>query len=111
MGIYMALSASGLILFKLGASNKVILSISQGIFNFKIGYLSIFGILCYGCSFIIYLGLVSKYNLSYLVPVTSGIIQILILLASYYIFDEVVTVPNVIGVIFVVIGVCLINFK
>lgn len=107
--IYLLLTSSGLVLFKLGANDCTTFSLAKGIVNFKISLLSIAGIICYGISFILYLGLVSKLNLSYIVPVTTGIMQILILLASIYIFKETVTLTNIIGVIVVLVGIALIN--
>lgn len=109
IGIYLLLSSAGLILFKLGVNNNPIISSSQGFLNLKIGYLSLSGVVCYGCSFLLYLGLVSKYNLSYIIPITTGIMQIIILLASSIIFKETITFTQIIGVILVVIGVAFIN--
>lgn len=111
IGIYLILSASGLIFFKLGSENNILCSFTKGILNFKIGYLSILGIICYGCSFVLYLGLVSKYNLSYIVPVTTGIMYIIILVASSVLFKEVITGTHIIGAILVLSGVTLLNLK
>lgn len=109
IGIYLLFSASGLILFKLGASSSAAFSFSQGMLNFKIGYLAILGVLCYGCSFLMYLGLVSKYNLSYIVPVTTGIMYIIILMASIFVFKETVSLTQIFGAMFIIAGVTLIN--
>jgi drug/metabolite transporter (DMT)-like permease len=107
--IYIFLTAGGLILFKVGATNSNMLLINQGLINIKISFLSIAGLLCYMCSFILYLGLISKYNLSYIVPITTGIMQIIMLIAATVIFKETVTLINVIGVIIVLIGIFFIN--
>lgn len=108
--IYMILSAGGLILFKLGSSNSIDVSLTKGMFNMRISYMSILGIFSYGISFLLYMGLVTKYNLSYIVPITSGIIQVLILLASAFIFRETISNLNIVGAILVIIGVVLINY-
>ncbi|HBP63843.1 MAG TPA: hypothetical protein DD730_06145 [Desulfosporosinus sp.] len=109
MTVYLLLSASGLILFKLGSEIGVAMSITSRVFSLKIGWISLLGIVCYGCSFLIYLGLVSKLNLSYLVPVTTGIMYVLILVASAVIFKESITLNNILGCILVLAGVVLIN--
>lgn len=109
LGIYLLLSSSGLVLFKLGANENPIISFTEGIFGIKLSYLSLLGILCYGFSFFVYLGLISRFNLSYIVPLTTGIMQIIILLASFYIFKENITFYNIIGVILVIAGVIFIN--
>lgn len=107
--LYLLLSASGLIFFKLGSVNSISIVSVKGIINLKISTLSILGIINYILSFLIYLGLVSKYNLSYIVPITSGVIQIIILFASFFIFKETVEIKNIIGTALVIVGVFLIN--
>lgn len=109
--VYLLLSASGLVFFKMGAETGFKVSIANGVFSFRVGGLSFLGIICYGCSFILYLGLVSKYNLSYLVPVTTGIMYVIILIASYVFFQEQITITHIIGCILVLAGVTLINIK
>jgi len=109
--VYLLLSASGLILFKLGSEIGVAISITNRIFSLKIGWLSLLGIVCYGCSFLLYLGLVSKLNLSYLVPVTTGIMYVLILVASAVIFKESITMLHIFGCMLVLAGVVMINLN
>ena len=111
IAIYLLLSASGLILFKLGSEIGVAMSITNKIFSLKIGFVSLLGIVCYGCSFLIYLGLVSKLNLSYLVPVTTGIMYVIILVASAVIFKESISTHHIFGCVLVLAGVVLINLK
>lgn len=109
IAIYMILSASGLILFKKGTENQMAIFIAQGTINIKIGIYAILGILSYGCSFLMYLFLVSKYNLSYIVPVTTGLMYVIIFMASAMIFKESITILHIIGAIIVLVGVILIN--
>lgn len=109
MTIYLILSASGLILFKLGATGDAIISFNRGLVNIKVSLMSLAGLVCYVCSFIIYLAMISKYNLSYIVPVTTGIMQVIMLIAAVAIFKETITALHVIGVIVILAGVFLIN--
>lgn len=107
--IYLLFTSLGLILFKIGAADNLKISLSNGAFNFRMGYVSILGIFCYFASFLIYLGLVSKLQLSYLFPVTTGILQIVILIASAYVFHEHISVSNIIGVVLIILGVFFIS--
>lgn len=107
--VYLAFSAMGLILFKIGVNDKLSISFIKGSLDLKISYLTIIGIVCYMISFILYLGLISKLKLSYIVPLTTGIMQIIILLATVFIFKETVTVIQVVGIVVVVIGIYMIN--
>lgn len=109
MAIYLVISATGLILFKLGASGNAAISFSQGLINIKVSFMSLTGLVCYVCSFIMYLILVSKYNLSYIVPVSTGIMQVIMLIAAALIFKESITALHIVGVITILVGVFLIN--
>ena len=109
IAIYLIISATGLILFKLGANGSTALLFRQGLININISVMSLTGLVCYVCSFIMYLVLISKYNLSYIVPVTTGIMQVIMLIAAVAIFNESITILHVIGVFIILVGVFLIN--
>lgn len=109
IAVYMLLSASGLILFKKGSQNGLSIILSQSGLNLKISYFSILGILSYGCSFLLYLFLVSKFNLSYIVPITTGLMYVVIFIASALVFKEKIDPIHLIGAIVVLFGVILIN--
>lgn len=109
IAIYLFLTSIGLILFKVGAANNTAVAIGHGLISIKISFVSILGLVCYVCSFIMYLALISKYNLSYIVPITTGIMQIIMLLAAGFIFKETITMMHIIGVIVILIGIFFIN--
>ena len=68
--IYVLCSVSGLVLFKLGSTEDLTLEINRSFFCLKVGWLSVLGLILYIISFVVYMGLAAKNNLSYLVPVT-----------------------------------------
>lgn len=111
IGIYLALSVGGLTLFKLGTEKDFLVSITNGIFNFKISFISILGLLCYLCSFLMYMFLISKFDMTYIVPVTTGIVQVVTFIVAISIFNETVTLSKVAGTALILIGVLIINFK
>lgn len=111
IGVYMLLSAGGLVLFKLGSSKGLNMRVADGTFDAKIHLLVFVGLVCYIISFSMYMFLVSKFDLSYIVPLTTGIIYILTLVASVTIFKEILKVHHIIGVGFILLGVFLINLK
>ena len=51
------------------------------------------------------------FDLSYIVPLTTGIAQILTLIASYVIFKDEMSFQSVGGAIIVIIGILLMNYK
>lgn len=108
-GIYVILTTGGLVCLKLGG-NSLLLSFREG-FNFKIGYITFLGFILYIGSFLMWQKLLTTYDLSYIVPITTGIVQIVVLLASYFIFKENITIVNLIGIFVVIIGIVLISIK
>jgi drug/metabolite transporter (DMT)-like permease len=111
MVLYVFLTVSGLILFKLGANSTQIGIIAKGILNLQISFTALIGLFCYLCSFIIYLILISKNALSFLIPVVTGIVYISVLTASIFILKEKVTLISLAGSLLILIGVTLIIFK
>jgi len=109
--IYIFLTVSGLVLFKLGSNFSQIEVITKGILSLQISFTSLIGIFCYLCSFIIYLFLVSRNALSFLFPIVTGIVYISVLTASIFILKEKVTPISIVGSLFILIGVILIIFK
>jgi len=98
IAIYVLFSVSGLVLFKLGLS-------------LKISWLSILGLLLYVISFLIYMGLVSKNDLSYVFPIASGAVYLLTMLSSVLIFKESIQSMQILGSTFILVGLVLMNIK
>jgi len=111
MILYILLSVSGLILFKLGIKHTQIGIIEKEIINLQISFTSLLGIFCYLSSFLIYLFLLSRNAISFLLPVMTGIIYVSVLTASILILKEKVTLMSIIGSLFILIGLILIIFK
>ena len=109
--IYLILTVGGLILVKLG-SDTINLSIVNGTFNFAMGIKAIVGFLCYIASFIIYtFYIIRKFDLSYIYPIITGITQVLVILASVFILKEHISIPAIIGIVLIIIGIFCLNIK
>ncbi|MBD7910222.1 hypothetical protein [Clostridium cibarium] len=111
VAIYLTLSVAGMVLFKLGCQKDFLLNVSTGVFSMKISLLSIVGLLCYIGSFLLYMFLLTIFDMSYIYPITTGIVQVLTAVFAVFVFNEVFTVHKVIGTIFILIGVVLISIK
>ena len=103
--VYIILTTLGLFLMKLGG-NSLSLNFTDGI-GFKIGYITFFGFLSYICSFLLWQRLLVSFDLSYIVPITTGIVQIIVLLLGLFIFKETISITGIIGIIFIIIGVVM----
>ena len=108
--IYLILTVSGLILMKLGG-NTGTLAFDNGNMNFGISLVSLAGFICYICSFLLFTRLVVMFDLSYIMPLTTGIVQVLSLVASKLIFKENFTWQAVLGASLVIIGIIIMNYK
>lgn len=103
--IYICLTTLGIFLMKLGG-NSLSLTFRNGI-NFKIGFVTLLGFLSYLFSFLLWQRLVVNFDLSYIVPITTGITQIIILLLGILFFKEQINTVGVIGILLVILGVVL----
>lgn len=108
--IYLILTVSGLVLMKLGGNSGTV-SVANKELTFGISLISALGFICYICSFFLYTKIIMMFDLSYIVPVTTGIAQILTLVASYLVFKDEMSIQSVSGAIIVIIGILIMNFK
>ena len=110
IGIYIILTISGLTLMKVGG-NSGELAIENGNMNLNIRLISLAGLLCYLCSFLLFTRLVVIFDLSYIMPLTTGIVQVITLVVSKVVFKENLTWQAIIGASLVIIGVLIMNWK
>ena len=111
IAVYLIFSLAGVFLFKIGCQKEFLVSVSTGIFSLNISLISIMGLLSYVCSFLMYMFLISKFDMTYIVPVTTGITYILTFILAVLIFKEAITVNKVIGSVLILMGVLVINMK
>lgn len=72
---------------------------------------SISGVLLYGMSFLVYVYLLSKHDLGYIIPLTTAMVYAVIFTASYFIFHEVFTTAKILGIALIVAGLVFLNLK
>ena len=109
--IYLILTVGGLLLVKMG-SDSINLAITNGVFNFSMGIKAIVGFLCYIASFLIYtFYIIRKFDLSYIFPIITGITQVLVILAGVFILKEHISIPAIIGIVLIIIGIFCLNIK
>ena len=110
VAIYLVLTVAGLVLIKLGGNSGQI-GVNEGIFNFNISLISLLGFVCYLASFLLFTQIVLMFDLSYIIPISTGISQILILVASNVVFKENMSVSAIIGASLVILGIVVMNWK
>lgn len=111
IALYLILTIAGLILYKKGTTSDFLINITNKSLNIKLSWLSIMGLACYLCSFLIYMLILPRYELTYIMPLMSAFSSICIYILAVLVLKESITVTGVIGTIIIIIGVLLINFK
>ena len=108
--IYLVLTILGLIFMKLGG-NPGQISVKDGNFLLSMSTVSLIGFICYIGSFLLFTRLVVMFDISWIYPITAGIVQIATLISAYVIFKEDISVLGVIGIILVIVGIVVMNIK
>jgi small multidrug resistance pump len=110
VGAYAITTSLALIFLKLGTTNvgSPIAFVNNKL-ALNLGYYSVAGILLYGLSFLIYTYLVSKYDLGYIIPITTALVYILIFIASFVIFKETFTTLKILAIALILVGIVLLN--
>lgn len=107
--LYVFLASSGLILFKLGSLNS---NLELNLFSITVNYSieMLIGLICYGCSFLLWMFIVSKVDLTLAMPLSVAIVNTLVVVASYIILKEKITLYQGIGIFIIIFGVCLMTW-
>lgn len=108
--LYVILTILGLVLMKFGG-NTGTLSFEQATFTFSMSLVSLLGFVSYIASFLLFTNIVVKFDLSYITPITAGIIQVLTLLSGIFVFGEKISINGIVGIVLVVSGIVIMNIK
>jgi hypothetical protein len=71
LALYVVTTSAGLIILKLGTNSGVPITYVQNKLQFNFNLYSVLGILLYGISFALYIYLISKFDLGYIIPLAT----------------------------------------
>lgn len=108
VAIYIGLSVLGLTFIKL-SSSEILQSITIPLINIKISIFSIIGYISYICSFLLYTIIIGKFEISKIVPIVGGIVNIIIAIVGALIFKEQINISTILGIILISVGVILVS--
>ena len=111
VALYVITTSLGLIVLKLSSSSSAVISYVNNKISLNLNFWTIFGIMLYGTSFLIYMYLISKYDLGYIIPITTALVYVLIFVASFIIFKESFTFAKIVGIVLILIGIAFINLS
>lgn len=106
--VYALLSAGGLVLFKLGGQDAA-LQLGKAGFSLTLSWKMLLGIFCYLCSFLLWLVIVSRTQLTFAMPLSVGIVNTLVFLGSAHFLEERITPLKILGLAVIVLGLFLIS--
>lgn len=111
MIVYIVAAVAGSTLIKYGstAAAKTLFIIPGA--NMGISFFSIVGILAYGISFLLYIVLLTRFELSFISPLLIASVYVLLMLTALFIFKESFTLLKIIGCTLILIGIILILMK
>lgn len=106
ISIYLIFSTAGLLLLKKSLNNYEFTSM-QSYFNVLLSYKFILGFLLYASSFIVWLLILNKKELSFIYPIVIGLSYILIMLIAVFVLKESFTLSKSIGAILIGAGIII----
>lgn len=109
--LYIICTVLGLILYKYGTTKGFGFIIDKGNINIKINIISVLGLALYLISFILYILILPKYDITYILPIVSTATGILIFTSSIIFLKEPSSIIKWIGFVIMTIGVVIVNFS
>jgi drug/metabolite transporter (DMT)-like permease len=107
---YVVVTTLAMILFKQGAARSTF-SLTGGLFSGQIDGRAVAGVVLYVLSFALWLLVLSARPVTYIVPLTTGLVHVSILGAAFFFLKEGVSSMQLVGAGLVVAGAALIAMK
>lgn len=109
--LFVAVTSTALVFLKLGTASGLPIRYINSKLTFDLNAYAVSGILLYGLSFVLYMYLISKNDLGYVIPLTAGFVYVIVFTASYFIFHEVFTATKIIGIAMILGGLVFLNLN
>lgn len=109
--VYVMFSVSGLLLLKIGTTRAFSLTLTEGNLDIKISGILLIGMCLYLLALITSLIAMKTIDLSIFYPISAGLGYVLVCLLSYLVLREHITRMQLGGMLFILIGVVLMNLR
>lgn len=107
---YIFFTVTGLAMMKI-SGQPIEFGLNEGVVYFNISVKMVLALVFYGVSFLLWTGIVVKNDLSFIVPFSSAIVNIIAVGLGICIFREPISIYKVIGILMAVSGIVLMNYK
>lgn len=108
IALYVFITSAALILLKLGTDGGI-LAFGDNSATLNMTPLAAIGVMFYGVSFLIYTILISRFDLGFIVSVTTALVYVIVFLTSFILFEEQFTVFKIVGILLILGGLLLLN--
>jgi len=106
--LYLLLSIVGLFLFK-AYSSSISIIMDKGKISLQLSPLVLLGLVFYVCSFILWLFFIKRNNISFIYGVLAGSVTVCTVVGGYFLFNEKLTLMQIVGIILIVAGLIIVN--
>ena len=108
--IYVLASAIGMVFIKKGGAGTSFI-LGKDKVQIQVSWIILCGIVFYLASFLLWMFILQLFNLTYISPVAYGITYIFIMIFSYLFLNETIRREQLIGVVFIVLGIFIASYK
>ena len=105
---YILLSTGGATLVKMGGEGKWSPLFTVPYVSLDVSLVTLLGIIGYGMSFLVFIVLLNRLDLSFLTPVATGVSYAILMAVSLVVFGEHFTAIKALGCTLILIGVLLV---
>jgi small multidrug resistance pump len=109
--LYVFTASLALITVKFASKNGLPLIYTDSKLSLNLNPYTVIGFLLYGLSFVLYIYLISKFDLGYIIPLATGFVYFVIFIASFLIFHEAFTLTKIAGISLITAGIVLLNLN
>ena len=107
---YIFFTIMGLIMMKI-SGQPIKFGLNEGLIYFNISTKMALALIFYATSFLLWTGIIAKNDLSFIVPFSSAIVNVISVGLGIFIFQESVNMYKIIGIAMAIFGVILMNYK
>lgn len=107
---YIVCTITGLILMKFSREG-ILINLEDGSFNLHINVTMFLALIMYGASFLLWTGIVTKNDLSFIMPFSTAIVNVLSVTAGVLLFSENLSLMKTFGIILAIAGVVIMTMK
>jgi drug/metabolite transporter (DMT)-like permease len=108
IALYVIFAVGGSTLIKYGGIAKVATLITIPLIHIQASLITLAGIVLYGLSFLFYVILLNKFDLSFISPITIGLVYVFLMVTAIVVFNEQFTLLKTIGCVLILVGVLLV---